>query len=319
MEKLNNLFLSPQVSVFLFVELFLLLILSIALFHTLFILKRHKRNETTNRQYQLEKRSYLVTTAISIALFIKISLLPFFTYTLNDLANIIPGAMCAAGVVWANDYGSPLLLIKISVIILTALWLLLNHEDKRAVNFPYFKGKLRFFIFLYILILSETIIEFIFLAKQSTSTPVMCCSTIFANDNQNDLPFGLSAKLTAVIFYISYIGVMFLAHIRNRLLLSILSVLFVYFSYYAIVYFFGIYIYELPTHKCPFCLLQNEYYYIGYFIFGSLFIGIYYTLSVLFFRFANDKYTKIKIWFTFFVAITSFSFIKYLIINRVFL
>jgi hypothetical protein len=40
--------------------------------------------------------------------------------------------------------------------------------------------------------------------------------------------------------------------------------------------FFGTYIYELPTHHCPFCMLQKEYNYIGYIIYIFLFLGTFY-------------------------------------------
>ncbi len=321
MEKLNSLFLSPEVHLLFFLECFLLLVLSVAFFHAITILKNWVKGETTNKQYQLEKKSYLVTTTISVTFFIKILLLPFFIYTINELAVIIPGAMCAAGVVWANSYGTPLLFIKISLIILTALWLSLNHQDNVSTGYPYFKIKLWFFIILYILMIAELVIEFIFLSKQSTATPVMCCSSIFGDNgnNINQIPLNLTKLDLVIVFYISYISVMISAYFRSKIALSISAIISVYFSYYAIIYFFGIYIYELPTHKCPFCLLQSEYNYIGYFIFGSLFIAIYYTLSVILFNFKSSLYSKVKIWFTFFVIITSFSFIKYLLINGVFL
>ena len=37
--------------------------------------------------------------------------------------------------------------------------------------------------------------------------------------------------------------------------------------------FISLYIYELPTHACPFCLLQKEYHYIGYPLYLTLFGG----------------------------------------------
>jgi len=33
------------------------------------------------------------------------------------------------------------------------------------------------------------------------------------------------------------------------------------------------YVYELPTHHCPFCLLQREYHWLGYPLYGSLLLG----------------------------------------------
>ena len=39
----------------------------------------------------------------------------------------------------------------------------------------------------------------------------------------------------------------------------------------SILSFISLYVYELPTHHCPFCLLQKEYGRIGYPLYASLF------------------------------------------------
>ena len=41
----------------------------------------------------------------------------------------------------------------------------------------------------------------------------------------------------------------------------------------SLVSFISIYIYELPTHHCPFCFLQKEYGYIGYALYLLLMAG----------------------------------------------
>jgi hypothetical protein len=41
----------------------------------------------------------------------------------------------------------------------------------------------------------------------------------------------------------------------------------------SILSFICLYIYELPTHHCPFCLLQKEYGSIGYLLYATLFGG----------------------------------------------
>jgi len=43
------------------------------------------------------------------------------------------------------------------------------------------------------------------------------------------------------------------------------------FSFAAVISFISLYFYELPTHHCPFDLLQREYLYIGYPLYLSLF------------------------------------------------
>ena len=41
----------------------------------------------------------------------------------------------------------------------------------------------------------------------------------------------------------------------------------------SIISFICLYIYELPTHHCPFCILQKEYGYVGYLLYIALFGG----------------------------------------------
>jgi hypothetical protein len=41
----------------------------------------------------------------------------------------------------------------------------------------------------------------------------------------------------------------------------------------ALISFIALYFYELPTHHCPFCLLQREYGYVGYAVYATLLLG----------------------------------------------
>ena len=41
----------------------------------------------------------------------------------------------------------------------------------------------------------------------------------------------------------------------------------------ALISFTSLYFYELPTHHCPFCILQREYNYVGYLIYLTLMEG----------------------------------------------
>ena len=41
----------------------------------------------------------------------------------------------------------------------------------------------------------------------------------------------------------------------------------------ALISFISLYFYELPTHHCPFCILQREYHYVGYLIYVTLLGG----------------------------------------------
>jgi hypothetical protein len=60
---------------------------------------------------------------------------------------------------------------------------------------------------------------------------------------------------------------------RGGLLFSGLSALAFLVSISSIFSFISLYIYELPTHACPFCLLQKEYHFIGYPLYLTLLGG----------------------------------------------
>lgn len=316
-EQLSSIFLSPEVFIEFFLEFLLLVILSFTFFQTLFILKNYKQGLTTELQYSLEKKSYLLGVVVSVVLVFKIILVAFFTYSLDELSLIVPGAMCAAGVISSNDYGEPLLLLKLVILSLASLWLLTNRADNRVKKNLYFKKKMWLFIVLYIFVLIEFLLSFNFFTLIETENPVLCCSVIF-DDTKNPIPFSLSMFWLLTLFYFLYFIVMACAYKKQKRLLLISSVIFTYISYYAIVYFFSTYIYELPTHKCPFCMLQKEYYYVGYFIYITLFVAVFYTLAVQF-EFMKNSFKKVMLFFSTFVLTLSAYFLIYIIRNGVIL
>jgi len=76
----------------------------------------------------------------------------------------------------------------------------------------------------------------------------------------------------------------------------------------------------LPTHHCPFCFLQKDYYYVGYLIYSVLFIGTFYGLIVGFKNNKEVKTYKISLFFNFiYVVIVSLYPIVYYIQNGVWL
>ena len=44
-------------------------------------------------------------------------------------------------------------------------------------------------------------------------------------------------------------------------------------SIVSVISFISLYFYELPTHHCPFCILQKEYGYVGYPLYIFLLVG----------------------------------------------
>ncbi|MCP4290311.1 MAG: hypothetical protein GY780_00575 [bacterium] len=272
--------LANEVVVFLFLEAVLLVLLTVALVNTLTILKSWDFFATTTTQFALEKRAYLVVLVILGTLIFKILLLPFFSHTIDGLATIIPGAMCGAGVIESNGFGPALMVLKIVVLYLSGIWLFANREDLGAEDHPYFRAKLKFFLLIFVAVVLETVLDWLFFVNISTLTPVQCCSGIYgAVGEGNPLPLGLNINTLLMLFFLLYSLVVVLGLKRYNLLHLLASSAFLYFGYFAVVYFFGTYVYQLPTHKCPFCMLQKEYYYVGYLIWGSLLAGTFFGVA----------------------------------------
>ena len=317
---MSNILLTYGVSINLFIQIIVFLLLCITVFQTFFILKNYDKNSTTHQQYKLQKKSYLLSTVVFFVFIVKIILLIFFIHTLDELSNIVPGAMCAVGVIESNIYGYDVLNLKIIITMLMMMWIPLHHQDQKGKNHPFFKHKIYFFMAIFVLICFEFFFEVLFFTNISTQTPVLCCSTIYKISNTlQHLPFNLSVVQTVILFYLLYISVISFCYFKKRILLFVSSLFYIYISYYAIVYFFSSYIYELPTHKCPFCMLQKDYHYIGYIIFGSLFISTFYALSASVYKFKTENFNKAIFSYTVFVTVCSFKFIYYILKNGVFL
>jgi len=276
----NEILLSNEVIVYLLSETVLYLLLFVAFISTIGLLKKWNFDVFSTEQFALENRSYLVMTIIFFAMLLKVVLLPYFVYTIDNLSNLIPGAMCGAGVIKANEYGNPLLSLKIIILFLSGLWLSMNSMDLKAKSYPYLKLKSWFFILIFLLLSGEFILDILYFTHIETTNPVSCCSVIFGQTGgANGLPFGLDVPKLLILFYLLF-ALIVLTTLSDLAVMSIISsVLFGVIAYYSVVYFFGTYIYELPTHLCPFCMLQDHYFYVGYLLWGLLLLGVFLTID----------------------------------------
>jgi hypothetical protein len=296
----NEILLSSEVIVYLLSETILYLLLFIAFISTLGLLKRWNFDLFTTEQFALENRSYLIMTIIFFAMLLKVVLLPYFVYTIDNLSNLIPGAMCGAGVIKANEYGNPLLSLKIIILFLSALWLSMNSIDLKEKNYPYLKLKSWFFVLIFFMLSAEYLLDILYFTHIETTNPVSCCSVIFGQTGGvNGLPFGLDIPKLLILFYLLF-ALLILTTVSELAVMSIVtSILFGVIAYYSVVYFFGTYIYELPTHLCPFCMLQDHYFYVGYLLWGLLLLGVFLSIDAAimqsFFRQPAKKLKRISL------------------------
>ena len=322
---MDKIFLNSQVLIYLISEGIAFIVITISSYYALLILKGWSFESFTQKQFELEQKLFLQSTLIKILLFIKTILLIYFVYTIDALAILIPGAMCAAGVISANSYGLDLLFIKLALIFFLLLWDNINTIDIEAKNYPAVKLKSWLNLFIFTLFIVELFLDINYFSNINVNLPVSCCSALFGQlEGQNPLPFHLNIPMLLTLFYLLFVSTIIFLLSRMHIFIIISTTLFLFIAYYSVVYFFGTYIYELPTHKCPFCMMQKEYYYIGYFIWGFLFLGsflalIYAFIALLFKKELNKALQKALIFLSLFVLLSSFYVAKYYYLNGVLL
>lgn len=231
-------------------------------------------------QLALERKTYLISTIIAYAFGFQLVSFFLFIYTANDLRVFFVGAMCAVGTLNVNSYGYPTLILKVVNFLLAGSWLILNHTDNKAFDYPLIKTKYSLLLLITPFIVAETVLQLLYFQGLHPNIITSCCGSLFSTE-----ALGMASSLAAVpsipmkiVFYsamafVLMCGIYFYRTLKGGYFFSLASTLFFFIAIEALISFICLYFYELPTHHCPFCILQREYGYIGYFLYALLLSG----------------------------------------------
>jgi len=235
------------------------------------ILRRWDLTSGSELQLALERRTYLVSTILTNAFGFQLVSLFLLVFTADRLHTQFVGAMCAAGTLNVDPSGYPALLLKLVTFILSGLWLILNHVDTRAYDYPLVRVKYAVLLMLAPVLLVELVLQGGYLLSLEPNVITSCCGSLFTSDAQGvaaDLA-ALPARPTAIAFFVVLTGTC-LAGLGFRRwgwggsLVALLSAASLVVSLAAVVSFISPYVYEMPSHHCPFDILQGGYHWIGY-------------------------------------------------------
>ncbi len=310
--------LSPEILTILILNILFLVFGSIALYLSLKIYKGYDKNSSDSLQYKLERQSYLASVIIKYIFALKVPLFLFFIFTLDKLSNVLSGAMCGAGVLDSMEVGYFLVSIKVLNIYLFAFWLVLNADDQSKEEQPYMRLKFGLFAGLFLLFLVEIVLEFYTFYNFEVDKLVSCCGTLYSSSSTSMVStlFAIDNAVLVSVFYINFALIALFYFLRSKYLYALSNLSFILVSIISLIIFFGTYIYQLPSHRCPFCYLQSDYYYVGYLIYTLLFLGTFYGLVTLF----KGKYFNISfISNLLFVVLVSGYVLVYYLKNGVFL
>lgn len=270
---MNQVLLFPEVFLYLGLSVLILLILLFQLPSILQTIDRWDFAKTTQSQLQLESKSVFLSLLLRTITAIKLLLVPLLFYAAQELSEHLPGAMCAAGVFNANSWGLPVILLSLLNLSALIYLIVIDHEDFSSPSYPYspFKHKVLFFVTQALFV--EALVSFTFFSNIHLQSVVQCCSSLFSSSLLTSSgPLTPLEYLVTVIFL--YLFSIVLESQRFFTLSLIVNILFAYMGILSIIYLYSPYIYELPTHRCPYCFFQREYYYSGYLIYFFFYFGI---------------------------------------------
>jgi hypothetical protein len=232
----------------------------------------------SDRQLALERKTYLISTVLSYVMAFELASLFLFVFAADHMRGLFIGAMCAAGTLNANDWGYPALVLKTVNFMVCGVWLIVNHLDNRGYDYPLIRFKYRLLLIITLLLALEALAQTEYFAALRPDVITSCCGAMFNASAQN-LAAGvahLPPRTAAILFYLSVVlmlrsGIGYYVTGRNAPVFAGFSLWLLAISCVAIISFISPYVYELPTHHCPFCLLQREYHYFGYALYAALF------------------------------------------------
>lgn len=254
-----------------------------AAFYGIRILREWDISSGSELQLSLERKTYLLSTIMAYSLSFQLLLFFLFIFTVDDMHTLFFGAMCAAGTLNVNAYGYPTILLKVLNFLLSGIWLILNYADNRAVDYPLIRKKYALLILLTPLVLLEAVVQGGYFTGLRADVITSCCGSLFnpeAESVTSDIA-ALPRLPMQIAFFACSIGTI-LVGIRcafgkpSRVvwyLFAALSAAVFVVSALSLISFISLYFYELPTHHCPFCILQKEYWYSGYILYLAMLGG----------------------------------------------
>lgn len=255
-------------------------ILLYAAFFAVRILRRWDLSSGSELQVALEHRTYLISTIMACSMIFQLLSLFLFIHTADGLSTLFKGAMCAAGTLNLNAFGYPALLLKLGTFLLAGLWLVINRIDNRGYDYPLIRIKYLLLLIITPLVLVESLVQGLYFFLMKPHVITSCCGSLFGTESKGLAPtlalipeIPLLAALTAVVLFLLTVGAWHCRTGRSAALFSAASLAAFLCGAVALVSALPVYVYALPSHHCPFCMLQREYGYVGYLFYVTLLGG----------------------------------------------
>ena len=265
---------SPAILALILSSLLAGLMLTTAAVYGLQIMRSWDVASGSELQLNLERKTYLISCMVSTVLAAQLLTLFLFITTADAISPLLVGAMCAAGSLKANVFGYPSLYAKIAAFVSGAVWLILNHADNLGYDYPLVRPKYALLLVIAPLSILEATLQLLYFSGLKPDIITSCCGSQFSSSAESGFIniVSLPAQPLLIVFFIGGAlalvgGLIFVRTGRGGIIFSSISLFNFPLAITTTVAALSPYVYELPTHHCPFCLLQPEYHAVGYLLY----------------------------------------------------
>lgn len=272
--------LDPPVIALIMVSLGVSGMLFLAMIFAIRILHSWNINSGSELQIRLERQTWLISTILAYVFISELIALLLFIYNAEAMSSLFTGAMCATGVLNINGFGWPTLFLKIAAFFLGAIWLILNHIDRKGRDYPLIRIKYALLLLIAPVIWTETLLQLLFFINMNPDVITSCCGSLFSADASGVAAevSGISPQVAMKLLYGSGLvvmasGIFYAVKQRGGLLFAFSGLAAFVIALIAIVSFIALYIYQHPHHHCPFCILKSEFDFRGYLLYIPLFLA----------------------------------------------
>ncbi len=243
-----------------------------------------------NTQIRLESEIWLSSTLVAYALGFQILTLILFVVAADQFSGAIVGAMCATGSLLANDYGIPALVVKLVGVFFYGAWILLHQLDIRSERYPLVRVKYIYLLILFPLLLVDIALQSFYIGGLKPDIITSCCAVVFSGSTGGgtNLISDIPLNILFPAFYGTAGVLLFVGLFLIRRWYGAVGYLYgagwLWFFLVALVMLTTVvssYIYAMPYHKCPFCILKPEYNYIGFVLYGTLIPAAFFGMSTV--------------------------------------
>ncbi len=254
------------------------------------VLRYWNPSSDANLQINLENEIWLASTLVEYGLGFQIITLILFALAADTFCQVIVGAMCATGALLANDFGMPALLVKIAGVFLYGFWIVLHKLDISSETYPLVRIKYIYLLLILPLLFADITLQTLYIAFLSPDIITSCCAVVFSSSAETgrNLLQSFPQGALLLLYYISVIGLIVLGCLLLKrwtvTLAALYSTCWLWFlglATVAIITVFSSYIYAMPYHKCPFCILKPEYHYIGFALYFTLIPAAFFGLATV--------------------------------------